>query len=110
MNKRQIQQGDVIIKEIDKLPEGVRPVPRREGKIVVMAGEVTGHNHVMDSDKAALWVLEKNGIAQMYLEVAAPVTIYHDEHKPLLIPRGKYEIGRVQEYDYFSLARQPVTD
>jgi hypothetical protein len=110
MIKRQIQQGDVIIKEVDALPKGVESVPRRNGKVVVMEGEATGHSHVIDSDKAALWVLNKSGISQIYLEVAEPVTIYHDEHKPLPIPAGIYEIGRVLEYNHFEMAYRVVSD
>jgi hypothetical protein len=110
MKKRQLQQGDVIIKEIEALPEVVNPVTKQNGRIIIMEGEAAGHNHVIDTDKAALWVLEKGGAARKYLKVAELVTIYHDEHKPLLISAGIYEIGRIQEYDYFTMLERIVND
>ena len=39
MNKDHRQQGDVIYRKIDSLPTGVKEVPRKEGKIIVMHGE-----------------------------------------------------------------------
>ena len=110
MKKGQLQQGDVIIREIDTLPEGVNPVPEQSGRIIIMKGEATGHDHVIKSNKATLWIPEKCGTVKKYLEVAEPVIIYHGEHKPLLIPAGIYEIGKIQEYDYFAMMERIVND
>jgi hypothetical protein len=110
MSKKQIQHGDVLIQEVDAIPQGVQPVPGSNGKIIVMAGETSGHNHIIDSSQATLWVLVKDGISQKYLKVEQPVTIYHDEHKPLRIPEGLYQIGRVQEYDYLTEMKRFVRD
>jgi hypothetical protein len=107
---KQIQHGDILLKRIAVLPWRITPLPRRDGKIIVAEGEATGHNHVIESDKATLWVMEQDGETQLYLEVTEPVTITHDEHKPLPIPEGIYEIGRVKEYDYFSEMERRVVD
>jgi hypothetical protein len=79
-----------------------------EGRVVVASGEQSGHNHVIKSNQANLWVLTKNGVTGLYLEVKSPVTIIHDEHKPLPIPTGIYRVGRVKEYDYFADMKEPV--
>ncbi len=102
----QIQHGDVLLKRIDKLPKGVVEVPRKEGRIVVMEGEATGHHHVITAEPATLWEIK----GDLYLEVTAPVTITHEEHKELPIPKGIYQIGRVKEYDYFSEMERVVQD
>jgi hypothetical protein len=44
------------------------------------------------------------------LEVAEPVTITHEEHKPLEIPAGIFQIGRVVEHDYLSDMERQVRD
>ncbi len=104
---RQIQQGDVLLQEVAGLPTGAARAPGT-GPLVVARGELTGHSHVIKSDQAALWTLTKDGVTQLYLEVRAPVTIVHDEHKPLPIPAGIYMVGRVKEYDYFNkMERKP---
>ena len=104
--KKQIQHGDVLIKEVSSIPAEAIPVPKRNGKLVIAEGEMTGHHHVIMETGAKLFNL--NG--ELYLEVTQPVIITHDEHKPLPIPAGKYQIGRVQEYDYFQEMERKVID
>jgi hypothetical protein len=110
MKKTQIQQGDVLFRKVYKMPAGVRPVVRTGGVLVIAEGEATGHHHVIAANGASMLVLEKNGRNDFYLEVTEPVTITHDEHKPLTIPTGVYKIGRVKEYDYFAEMERRVVD
>ncbi len=106
---KQIQQGDVLLQEILKLPMGATQTPT-QGRIILARGEKTGHSHVISSDQTKLWTLTRNGVSEMYLEVLAPVTIVHDEHKALPIPPGIYQVGRVKEYDYFSQMERQIED
>lgn len=101
-----LQHGDVLIKEVVELPKGVRKVARENGRIIVARGEATGHNHAIAEKGAILYELK----GDLYLEVAEPVTITHEEHKPLEIPEGIYQIGRVKEYDYFQEMEHQVRD
>ncbi len=103
---KQIQHGDVLLQEIPVLPRGVKSLPRRSGRLILAEGEATGHHHVIAARPAVLWELK----GDLYLEVAAPVTITHDEHRSLPIPAGIYRVGRVQEYDYLSRMQSPVVD
>jgi len=102
----QIQHGDVLIKEVGELPRGAKKLPRKNGVLLIAEGEATGHNHVITAEPATLY--ELNG--GLYMEVTAPVTITHEEHLPLEIPEGVYEIGRVKEYDYFQEMERRVID
>lgn len=105
-NKSQIQQGDVLLKRISLLPEGARPVPREDGQLIIARGELTGHSHSIAQKGAFLF--ELNG--ELYLKVTMPVVLVHDEHKPITIPQGVYEIGRIREYDYFLEMERGVKD
>lgn len=106
MNKNQIQHGDVLLQKVDGLPKGVEAVPREQGVLVVARGEATGHNHVITDGGAVLMELK----GDLYLEVTEPVTITHEEHKPLPIPEGIYHIGIVKEYDYLRDMERSVID
>ena len=101
-----LQHGDVIIRGIASLPKGVKPVARRNGAIIVAEGEATGHHHVITQKGATLMELK----GELYLEVTEPVTITHEEHKPLPIPEGIYHIGKVKEYDYLGDMERQVRD
>jgi hypothetical protein len=106
MRKHQIQQGDVLLRRIVKLPVGCSEVPRQNNLLIIAKGEATGHHHVI-ADKGAR-LLELKG--ELYLEVTEPVVISHDEHNSLPIPLGIYQIGRVKEHDYFLEMERLVRD
>lgn len=105
MNKDQRQQGDVIYRKIDSLPNGVKEVPRKEGRIVVMHGE-GGHTHCI-SDVDAMFY-EKDG--KFYLKNKKPVTLTHEEHNHQIIEPGIWEIGQVREKDWISGMVRTVID
>jgi len=104
-----MQQGDVLLQQVERLPAGVIRSPR-QGKLVLARGENTGHSHAIESEKASLWLLTKDGVTELYLEVREPVVIEHDEHKPLPVPAGVYRVGRVKEYDYFAEMERQIID
>ena len=88
------------------IPKGTKKVKKVKGKTILAYGEATGHHHSIAEKGATLWQLK----GDLYLEVTEPVTISHDEHKPLPIPEGVYKIGRVKEYDYVQEMERKVID
>lgn len=88
------RQGDVLFTRIEKLPGGRRK-RRPDGHI--LEGEATGHVHRVETLEAAE-VLEIE--AGLYMRVSAEggVAIVHEEHSPLLLPPGDYEVTRQREY------------
>lgn len=104
---KQIQQGDVIILKIDKLPDGesqrVKPGPRGH---VLADGEVTGHAHTVPTHHATMTRIG----AALYLTVKAPTTVTHEEHHAIDLEPGVYQIGRVREWDYLAQMARPVAD
>ena len=97
---RQIQHGDVLFKEVKELPKGAKKLNTN----VVAEGEVTGHSHTIERAS----ILELDRI--MYVDVTDVATITHQEHLPLTIPKGVWQIGRVQEYDYIEEQARRVVD
>lgn len=87
------RQGDVLIRRIESLPTQ-KAQPRLTG--ILAYGEVTGHCHKVE-DLAKAEVLEiENGL---FLRVGDEgVRIVHDEHSPISLPAGNYEIEIQREY------------
>ncbi len=98
------QQGDVNLRKLATLPAGESKVIARK-RLVVAHGE-GGHSHVIEDDEAEL--IEIGGKMILLLEKEA--TIKHDEHKPITLSPGIWEIGRVQEFDWFSKMQRQVID
>lgn len=103
------QHGDVLGRPLSHLPEGQKTKRERvNGRLIIMEGEATGHMHAIEEKGADVWVMD-NG--EVLLDVTAQeVTITHEEHKPLTIPRGVYQIGQVLEQDHFQDQIRHVLD
>jgi hypothetical protein len=103
---RQIRQGDVLLVRVsDADDERVAPrmrrladVPREAGRLVLAEGEATGHAHAIDDESARL--VSDGEAEELYLLVygSRPVWLQHDEHDPLEIPPGIYQVVRQREY------------
>jgi len=101
-----IQQGDVILKRITKIPEGSNEVKRKNKAVVLAEGEHTGHAHRIFDVDAMFY--EKDG--KFYLKNENPVTLSHEEHKAFIIEPGIWEVGQVREKDWISGMVRVVAD
>lgn len=102
-----LQQGDVLLRKINKIPSKIKKIARKERGYVLAEGEVTGHAHVI-TDDIDLMLEEVSG--KMFMKNESEVVIKHEEHKHINIPAGTWEIGIVQEYDHFAEEARQVQD
>lgn len=96
MSKKQFyQQGDVLFKQIDEFPEGERK--EKEGN-VVYEGEGSGHFHSIGAGAIFSLFFVDN---KLFVENQKNnIVIEHQEHNPIELPSGKWEIDRTNEYDW----------
>ena len=100
-NNMLIQQGDVLIKKIDNIKG------KKLNHLTLAQGESTGHHHTITEGEAELY--EDNSI--LYLRVNSEEAILtHQEHNPVVIEKGDYEIGIVREYDHFAEESRRIAD
>ena len=128
------QQGDVLLKLVEKINNNTICVSSSEGRlgtqnnyneqadrVVLAEGEATGHLHQIPYNKqepgcTILGYQEKmrwQGQEHLidYLEVyGESATMYHEEHNPLTIPKGTYKVSIVREYDPMSQIARSVYD
>lgn len=91
-----LRQGDVLIIPA-KLPKTAVPLQGGSDRLILAEGEATGHAHAIKSERAALFRDPK--LMAMFLTVTEePVALEHDEHAPVMIPPGTYEVRRQREY------------
>lgn len=99
------QQGDVLIRAVAEFPEG----GVRECSTVLATGEATGHSHrALGADRT--FTVGAGRRQRLFIEASREVTIVHEEHGPISLPPGKFEVFRVREYDYFTLEPRSVRD
>jgi hypothetical protein len=99
------QQGDVVLKRVDVMPTGEYKVISK-GKLVLAEGEVTGHYHgIEETDSELIQIGDK-----ILMNLKNTATLTHQEHGAITIEKGIWEVGRVNEFDYFSKMQRPVAD
>ncbi|HWY76759.1 MAG TPA: hypothetical protein VN281_14145 [Verrucomicrobiae bacterium] len=86
------RHGDVLVAQIDAIPENATKRPH----LVLAEGEMTGHSHRIAAPGSAQ-ILQDG--TTMYLRVKDPgATLVHQEHGPITIPPGEYRVWRQREY------------
>lgn len=86
------RQGDVLITKMpkkSKVPKDFSP----KADNIVIEGELTGHKHEIENGK----LYEKED--KIIIEAFNNCVLKHNEHKPISLERGLYEIKIQEEYD-----------
>ena len=95
------QQGDVVIKKVSAVKG------KKLDHLTLAVGEATGHCHNVTSGKAELYEHE----GTLFLKIKSDNAILtHQEHKPITIKKGHYQIWIVREYDYLNEETRKVAD
>lgn len=96
MKRGMLRQGDVLLVPVDGVPADGKKVKRQGGRVILAAGEVTGHHHaIRDAGVALLDVGERRF-------VTVPETgaeLKHEEHSTIQVAPGTYEVIIQREYD-----------
>ena len=103
--KNQAAQGDLFIRRIEALPEGLVPMKAERSQFIVAHSE-TGHHHVI-AERPGVQVYTSTDPLVSYLQVIeateqAEALVEHlrgqDTHESIAIPPGVYELRRQREY------------
>jgi hypothetical protein len=95
---KQYRQGDILLVQMDKLPDIAQDQWAKENKLVgpritLALGEATGHAHVLEAEDAVMYRGE-------YLEIGVGGgTIVHEEHKAVQLDPGTYRLIHQREYE-----------
>jgi hypothetical protein len=95
------RQGDILLIERERIPEGAIRVYTD----VLVEGEVTGHKHRICGSAQVYQLRDR-----LFVQVEQSAKLIHEEHEPLNIERGIYEVIREREYNPFEAAIRQVCD
>jgi len=102
------RQGDVMVRKVSKLPKGATEV-KTKGRIILAHGEVTGHAHAIAEGEAQEFTMaDAAGAVRRFLKVVSEATVRHEEHAPVPLPPGVFEI--IQQREYFPGELRNVAD
>ena len=106
----QLQQGDVVLLRISKLPGDCKPAKKDARGVVLAEGEFTGHFHGIKAMRGLALLEAPGGTRFLVNGTDEPVTITHQEHKPVTVEPGVYQVGQVREKDWFQDMVRTVRD
>lgn len=112
--KYQTFQGDVDIREIEKIPCSAKLLDTK----TVMYGEKTGHHHTFSgqvlvyepTEQETMQVRDEQVPIQKYVQVLESATLTHQEHAKQVIPKGLYAILQEREWDVLENQIRRVLD
>jgi hypothetical protein len=96
MSNKVYRQGDVLIKEVDIIPQKVNQLKDDNGRVVLAYGEATGHHHSLAVEDATLFENDVDG--SRFLKLCRDSVLTHQEHDPINLPAGNYEVVIQREY------------
>lgn len=99
------QHGDVLLYQVDAIPEGSKQIKVKNGFILEKGEGV--HTHVI-TKVDDLEVYDKDGV--IYLKVEAPTELDHEEHGVKVIEPGIYRKEIENEFDYESEESRKTMD
>jgi hypothetical protein len=99
------QQGDLLIKSINNIPNNAIEKEGTEKGFVLAEGEHTGHMH-----RILTGIILYTIGTKLYFENLKEVKILHEEHNEVILPPGTWEVDRVREYDHFREETRVVLD
>lgn len=111
MTKQMIMHGECVCTQIDKLPNGLKPIKAENGYVRIAESEVTGNHHqVLVKDKD-IEFYEKDGV--LYAKVNEPTTVgcvLKERHDDVVLPIGYWEFKKAQEFDPLEQELRSVAD
>ncbi|MDX6739859.1 hypothetical protein [Actinocorallia sp. A-T 12471] len=108
------RQGDILIQQVaaEAVPAAARalpPVPRdARGRLVLALGEATGHAHAL-TGQGTLY-RTPHLLSPDYLHLPEGGRLVHEEHGPITLPKGWFQVVRQREYVPRSFDARPVAD
>jgi len=103
-----VRQGDLLLVPVAGLSENARQTGG--GRLVLAEGEATGHAHVVEDARASLHRHGWGGTSYLRVEGTKQVLLVHEEHDPLPVLPGVYEVRRQLEYSPGFRAPRTVRD
>jgi len=99
---KQYRHGDLLIIEVENIPESAKKVKHK----ILSEGEVTGHAHRL-TGKASVF---EDTDGTLYFNAVADATVTHEEHGTIPLAPGIHKVIRQREYDYYEKAVRNVED
>ena len=103
---KKYQQGDCIIKSTEVKQ---KDFGKKLNHLILQKSDISNHKHQLINGNAVLY--EGKNKDEFYLNIKSDsIEFIHEEHKSISIPKGKYLVYGVREFDPFEDVIRRVKD
>ena len=92
------RQGDLLFIRVEKTPENLQQTQDQ----ILAHGEITGHAHKVVTPGVQVFdfkgVVNQQTLRSKFLKSETPIHIQHEEHGPIVLDSGNWEVLRQREY------------
>ncbi len=88
------RQGDVLVEQVESIPEAATSIERDGDRVILAYGEVTGHAHAIKNRIAKFYQAD----GERFLDLSKACELEHEEHSTILLPAGRYRVVIQREY------------
>lgn len=105
-----MQQGDVILYKINKIPDNAREVTLTSNSFVIEKGEGV-HTHRLLHPQLRQVCIIKEDKENIYFQTNADLELVHEEHGTSIIPEGEILFKvKEREFDYETMESRATID
>ena len=97
------RQGDVLLKEIGRLPFGLK---KAQDNILAL-GEATGHNHKLVSEQICVFEDKQKN---KFVNLEQDTELIHEEHGKIVLDAALYMMVKEREFSPFDEEIKAVMD
>jgi hypothetical protein len=97
----EFQQGDILFFKCNYISG-----EKQTGREILYSGEATNHHHRVSSGSFDIYTDK----AKLILRCITECIVTHEEHKPITLPPGIWELDQVREYDHLKQMERKVVD
>lgn len=94
-----IRHGDINFHPVEKISG---KAVKHNGVYVVGYGSTTGHSHTLTVKKPSDLTVKKDEKDEYYFYLLSDGKLTHEEHKTIVLPKGKYQQFQEEEVDHFA--------
>lgn len=103
---KSFRQGDVLLIEVNAVPQDATKRKRDARGVVLMEGERTGHHHRFDGDSGVALLERPSG--ERFATLSKPAGLQHEEHGTIMFTGKKFQ--QVFQVEDFGEEIRPVQD
>lgn len=109
MDKVKIQQGDLILCEVNKIPETVKKINVTGNKFIVLKGEGV-NTHELQSSTLSDDIEAYSDGDVLYLHIKKDTDLIHQEHGTVRLREGIVKRTIEREWDYEAMESRQTKD